>query len=150
MPFVFCQDQDSLVHKLSSVITKGSVIALNRVDNTTVLVTNPGRTSNSVAKIVVITAVGILASIIDVALLKPCNPMKPATKTATTGPINNRIIDAGIANRTLVMLFKSAICMPSTTSITGIAPAAAISILRINGEGIGIDNEYTIRANTTA
>ena len=31
-----------------------------------------------------------------------------------------------------------------------IAPAAAISILRINGEGIGIDNEYTIRANNTA
>jgi hypothetical protein len=58
-------------HNPSNVMTIGIVIALNKVDKTTVAVTNPGLTSNSVAKIVFITAVGVLASIIAVERFNP-------------------------------------------------------------------------------
>lgn len=86
------------IYRASKEMTAGNVKALNKVDKTTVVVTSPGRISNSVAMIVVRTAVGMLASIIDVDLAKPVRFRRPAIRTAMTGATSNLTRDAGNAS----------------------------------------------------
>ena len=137
-------------HSPRRMITSGNVIALSNVVRTTVLVTRPGLTINSVAMIVVMTAVGMLASIIAVDLLNPCKPTNLAIRTAINGATSKRRNEAGTASQTLPSPFISAICIPKTISITGIAPEPANSMPRIIGPGIDIEKVKTIMANRTA
>src|SRR5262245_9466985 len=107
-----------------NAINGESVSGLSTVVRNTTFVTKAGATSNSSARIVVITAVGIDASTTPACLAAPVIPSIQVSPNATKGAAtsDNTTAAATIGNAFGVVALSS--CIPSTRIITGIAASA--------------------------